>query len=103
MFDFSKYIGKTVVTRGVQSGVYYGKLAAISEDGKVAELTGCRNIWYWSGANNLHQLAAEGVKNKADSQISMAVERVVFTDVCELVPCTEEAISCLDSVEDWKC
>lgn len=96
----NNYIGQKVLVRGTNSGVYYGILKG--RTGQEVELAGCRNIWYWSGANNLHQLAAEGVQNPQDSKISMMVESIILADICEIIPCSEKAIACLDGVEEWK-
>ena len=95
-----KFIGKKVIVRGVQSGVFYGVLESL--DGQIAELSNCRNIWYWSGANNLNQMALDGVKNPGECKISQAVESIVLTDICEVIPCSKKSIKCLDGVEIWK-
>lgn len=94
------YTGKVVIVRGIQSGVYYGTL--VSREGQEVELSNCRNIWYWSGANNLLELANEGVKNPADSKISVAVDSIVLTDIVEIIPCTQAAIDNLGGVEPWR-
>lgn len=94
------YIGKKVVVRGIQSGVYFGTLK--ERNGQEVELTNCRNIWSWQGANNLLQIAAEGVKRPNDCRISMAVEDIVFTDIVEIIPLTDAAIVNLEGVAEWK-
>lgn len=91
--------GKKVVVRGVQSGVYFGTLA--DRNGQEVELTNCRNIWSWSGANNLHQIAMEGV-DTANSSISMAVDSLIFTDIVEIIPLNEKAIINLEGAPIWK-
>ena len=96
----TNYIGKKVIVRGVESGVYFGTLADI--DGKTVEMRNCRNIWYWSGAANLFQMAEEGIKNLVDSKISMEVESVIFTDICEILPCSETAIACIEGAKPWR-
>ena len=93
------YRGKKVIVRGDRSGVYFGVLHDM--DGTTVELHKCRNIWYWEGAANLLQVATEGV-NAANSKISVEVESVVFTDICEIVPCTDQAIACLEGAKAWK-
>ncbi len=92
-------IGKKVVVRGIQSGVYFGTLA--DRNGQEVELTNCRNIWYWEGANNLNQIAAEGVNTKR-SKISMSVDNVIFTDIVEIIPMTDKAIKILEGAPIWK-
>ena len=91
--------GKKVVVRGIQSGVYFGTLA--DRNGQEVELTNCRNIWSWSGANNLHQIAMEGV-DTANSCISIAVDSITFTDIVEIIPLDEKAINNLEGAPVWK-
>lgn len=94
------YTGKVVIVRGIQSGVYYGTL--VSREGQEVELSDCRNIWYWSGASNLLELANEGVKNPDGSKISVAVDSIVLTDIVEILPCAQAAIDNLGGVEPWR-
>ena len=93
-------IGKKVLARGKDSGVYFGVLA--SRDGQEVEMHNVRNIWYWSGAAALPQLAAEGVKNPADCKFTMTIDSLVLLDVVEIVPCTDEAIANIEAVRVWK-
>lgn len=96
----TNYIGKKVIVRGIESGVYFGTLADM--DGRTVELIKCRNIWYWDGAANLLQMAVDGIKNIEESKISMEVDSVIFTDICEIVPCSEKAIACIEGAKPWK-
>lgn len=93
-------IGKKVLVRGKDSGVYFGKLA--SRDGQEVEMQNVRNIWYWAGAAALPQLAAEGVKNPGDCKFTMAIESLVLLDVVEIAPCTDKAIANIEAVKAWK-
>lgn len=93
-------IGKKVVVRGVQSGVYFGTL--IDKDGQEVELKDSRNIWSWRGAANLNQVAVDGIKDLESSRISVAVDCMVLTDICEIIPLTEKAIANLEDAEEWK-
>ena len=93
------YTGRKVIARGIQSGVYYGTL--VSREGQEVELSNCRNIWYWRGANNLLDIANYGVAEPAESKISVAVDSIVFTDIIEIIPCTQEAIDNLGGIEPW--
>lgn len=96
----NEMIGKKVVVRGIQSGVYFGTLA--ERDGQEVKLMNCRNIWYWSGANSLMQLAAEGVKRPNDCNITMTVNELVLLDIVEIIPLTDMAIKNLEAVSEWK-
>ena len=93
-------IGKKVLARGKDSGVYFGVLAA--RDGQDVEMQNVRNIWYWNGAAALPQLAAEGVKCPGGCKFTMAIESLVLLDVVEIVPCTDEAIANIEAVRVWK-
>ena len=94
------YIGKKVVVRGIQSGVYFGTME--NAEGQEVELKNCRNIWSWAGANNLLEIAAKGVKRPNDCRISVPVENIVFTDIVEVVPLAEAAITNLEAIKEWK-
>lgn len=94
-----QYIGKKVLIRGYECGVYFGTLAAF--DGGTAELTNVRNIWKWEGANNLFEVANKGI-DPVNSRVTEAVESAVFTGVCEIVPCTQKAIMNLEGIKAWE-
>ena len=96
---YEKYIGKKVLIRGYECGVYFGTLANI--DGETVELTNVKNIWSWEGANNLFEVANKGIDTGA-SRVTESVESAVFTGVCEIVPCTEKAIKNLEGIQAWE-
>lgn len=93
-------IGKKVIVRGVQSGVYFGTLA--KREGQEVTLEKVRNIWYWRGAASLLQLANEGVKDQCSSKFTVTVDRLVLLDVVEIVPCMDEAIANIEGTPVWK-
>ena len=93
--------GKEVVVRGIQSGVFFGTLESI--DGQTVELSHARNIWRWSGATNLNQIAMDGVDTASDyTRISMTVDTLVLTDICEIIPLSEKAESILEEAPVWR-
>lgn len=92
-------IGKKVIVRGSHSGVFFGTLKR--EDGQRVVMRDVRNLWYWSGAANLLQLAAEGVKYPNRCKFSREVETLVLLDVVEIVPCTDDAVNNINAVEVW--
>lgn len=91
--------GKTVLVRGVQSGVHMG----ILEDriGAEVELSEVRNIWRWRGANNFTELSAKGVIDDY-TRVTAPVNSVIFTDICEIAPCTEKAIKSIKGCKPWQ-
>lgn len=93
--------GKKVVVRGIESGVFFGTLVDVDE--KVVELADCRNIWRWTGATNLHQVAVDGVDINDDyTRISVKVDSIILNDVCEIILLSEKAIKILEAAKPWK-
>lgn len=93
-------IGKKVLVRAYEAGVYYGTLLQV--EGNVVILSNARNIWYWSGACSLMELSLRGAKNKDNCKFSVIVDEITILNVCEILPCTEEAITNIESVSVWK-
>lgn len=94
-----KYIGKKVLVRGVQSGVYFGEL--VSQDKQEVEMKNVRNLWRWNGANTLLDLAENGAQRKDDCKFSNKVDSIILTDICEIVPCSDKAIKNIEDVTEW--
>ena len=94
------FIGEKVIIRGEASGVFYGVLQA--RDGREVHLRKCRRIWYWDGAATLSQLAAEGTLMPDECKVTMTIDDIVITDVIEIIPCTDKAISSIEGVIEWK-
>lgn len=95
MFD-----GKRCIVRCYGAGVFFAEVEAL--EGKQAVLRNARRLWYWSGAASLSQLAAEGVKNPGGCQFTVSVDKIVVTDVIEIIPCTDAACASIDEVPVWK-
>jgi len=89
-----------VIVRGDRPGVFAGYLK--SRDGKEAELSNARRMWYWSGAASISQLAMEGVKNPDECKFPIEVTKLFLTDVIEVIPATEEAMESIRGVTIWK-
>lgn len=88
------------IVRSVDAGVYFGQIKERSE-GEVT-MTDTRNLWYWEGAASLMQLATEGVKMPQRCKFTVSVSEITILGVCEIIPCTDEAIKCIRSVPTWK-
>lgn len=93
-------LNKKVIVRGTNSGVFFGTLA--EKEGTEVVLKNCRRIWYWEGAASISQLAAEGTTKPNDCKFTMLVNSILITDVIEIIPCTEKAISSIEGVRVWK-
>ena len=95
----TNYLGKKVLVRGIQSGVYFGEL--VSQDKQEVEMKNVRNLWRWSGANTLLDLAENGAKITGDCKFSNQVNSIILTDICEIVPCLDKAIKNIEGVAEW--
>ena len=96
----TNYIGKKVLVRGEDCGVFFGELVA--KEGNEVELKNSRNIWYWSGANNLDDMAKNGIRNIENSKISVVTDSIVLMGICEIIPCSDKAIKCIEGAPEWK-
>lgn len=95
----TNYVGKKVLVRGIQSGVYFGEL--VSQDKQEVEMKDVRNLWRWEGANTLLDVAENGVSKPRSCKFSNKVNSLVLTDVCEIVPCSDKAIENIEGVAEW--
>lgn len=59
MEKVNEMIGKRVIIRATNAGVFYGILE--EKNGDEVVLSDCRRLWYWDGAASLSQLAIDGV------------------------------------------
>ena len=96
----TNYNGKKVLVRGIQSGVFFGIL--VDRNGQEVELKDCRNIWSWEGAKNLNEIAVDGISRLDRSRISMSVNSIILTDICEIIPLSEKSIINLESAKPWR-
>lgn len=94
-------IGKFVIVRGDNSGVFAGTLAA--REGQEVQLTDCRRIWRWYGAASISQLAIDGTSDPGSCKFPAPVEEITILDAIEIIPCTEKAEASIKAVREWKC
>lgn len=90
------YIGKKVLVRAYGAGVYFGTLEWI--DGETAKLTNVRNIWHWTGASCLSQIANEGVTG---DKIGPVVPSMVLNRVGQVIPLSDKAVENLEGQRVW--
>lgn len=93
-----RFIGKKVLVRSVQAGVYFGILTSV--EGEQITIKNVRNIWSWRGATCLSQIANDGI---ADGHVSPMVEEMGIMGVCQIMPLTKKAIKNLENMPEWKC
>lgn len=91
-------IGKKVLVRAYEAGVYFGTLA--EKEGNEVTMKNVRNIWRWNGASCLSQVANDGVAET--SRLSPVVAEMVILNVCQIIPCTDKAISNLEGIKVWE-
>lgn len=88
-----------VICRTYSAGVFAGEL--IRRDGKEVELRNARRLWYWKGASSLSQLAMEGVKSPNECKFPCEVDKVILTEVIEILSVTDKAEKCIKAVPVW--
>lgn len=91
---------KKSIIRTEKAGVFFGEIK--SKDGSEVTVINCRKLWYWSGAAAVEQIAVDGVKNVADCKFTVQVDEIVLLGVIQIIPCTEKAITNIESVTVWK-
>ena len=92
-------IGKKVIARGSNSGVFYGTLA--EHDGHEVRLTNVRNIWRWCGARCLMDMAKYGVNEPEKCNFSVVLSEIVMTDCIQILPVTDKAENIIEAVPEW--
>lgn len=92
-------IGKKVIARGTESGVFYGTLA--EQDGREVRLTNVRNLWRWCGARCLMDMAKDGVDEPKNCKFSVVLSEIVMTDCVQILPVSEKAMSVIEAVPEW--
>lgn len=91
------YIGKKVLVRANGAGVYFGTLEKM--EGDQVKVANVRNIWRWTGASCLSQIANEGVTG---NKIGPVVSSMVINNVLQVIPLTDKAITNLENQPEWK-
>lgn len=86
-------VNKPVLVRTYSAGVHYGHLVSI--DGKLVVLKNSRRIWRWYGANTLSEIATYGLDTKR-SKVACPVT-ITLTEAIEVIDCTPEAASIIES------
>ena len=93
------FIGRYCIVRAYSAGVFAGIIAEL--DGKQAQLTDARRIWYWSGAASLSQLANDGTNDPKRCKFPAPVDKVLLTEVIEIITCTATAEASIKAVPEW--
>ena len=91
---------KYVIVRTYSAGVFAGYL--VSRKGQEVVMTEARRLWYWQGAASLSQLAMEGVTDPNACKFPVALPSVELMQAIEIIPVTEKAKACIESVPVWR-
>lgn len=99
-----KLIGKKVIIRASRAGVFFGTLKEKIDTpaGVEVVLENSRRLWYWDGAASLSQLAAEGTHAPGKCKFTVIVPEHNVMQVIEIIPCSDEAITSIESVKEWR-
>ena len=95
-----RFMNKKVIVRGDRSGVFFGTL--VEKNGSEVELKDCRRLWYWDGAATISQLAVDGTQRPNECKFTVSVNSIIILDAIEIIPCTEDAISSIEGVKEWR-
>lgn len=88
------------MVRTYSAGVFAGYVE--SRNSKEAVLRNARRIWYWDGAASLSQLAVDGTSKPKQCKFPIPVDKVILTEVIEIIPITKKAKKSIDEVPVWK-
>ena len=88
------------MVRTYSAGIFAGYVE--SRNGREAVLRNARRIWYWDGAASLSQLATCGTSKPENCKFPCAVDKVLLTEVIEVIPITEKAKKSIDGVPVWE-
>jgi hypothetical protein len=89
-----------VIVRTYSAGVFSGYLE--SRDGQEGIMRQARRLWYWDGAASLSQLAVDGVSKPQNCKFPCSVDKIVLTQIIEIISCTETAKKSISEVPVWK-
>lgn len=92
-------VGKNVLVRGRDSGVFVGILKKI--EGTVVELADCRRLWWWSGASSISEVATLGVSRPEQCKFPGPVDCQLVLDAIEVIPMTAVAVTSVMGVKPW--
>ena len=96
---------KFYIIRTFSAGIWFAKVKEIIETpgNLLVTIIEARNLWYYSGAHSLVQLAEEGVKNANNCKFTQVInDEVLLTQVTSILPCSDTATTNLQNVSVWK-
>ena len=88
------------MVRSYSAGVFAGYVE--KRDGKEVTLRNARRIWSWDGAASLSQLATDGTSKPENCKFPCEVNKVILTEVIEIISISEKAKESIAEVEVWE-
>lgn len=91
------------IIRASSAGVFLGKIEHL-ENG-VAVCNSVRRLYYWSGALDVIDIAANGVRNPGNCKFSAQMteqDKSTIFGLIEIHPVSETALTLINSVKPWK-
>lgn len=92
--------GKKCIVRTYSAGVYFGTVNSI--DGKTCIMNNARILRNWYGAIDTLEIAKEGVKYPEKCKFTSIVDEITLTEAIAIIPCSDKAISIIESVIEFK-
>jgi hypothetical protein len=89
------------IVRSPEAGVFYGETDYNIDASRIVTLKNARQLWYWEGAATLLQLAKTGTTKPYNCKFTVTVDEITICNVSEIIPCTQEAMESIESVEEW--
>ena len=95
-----KMLGKKVIVRAKNAGVFYGVLE--SKEGNEVVLTNARKLWYWDGACAVEELAVSGTLKPNNCKFTVKIKSTGIIGVTQILPTTKNAQKSIEGVKPWK-
>ncbi len=91
------------IVRTYSAGVWAGWIDTKSKE-MCQEVLEARRLWRWWSEFTLSALAKEGYREdkKEENKYAMPVDRVILTQIIEIIPCTKNAMEKIISIPNYK-
>lgn len=99
MFDPNQWY----IIRAERAGVFLAKIE--HKDGSTIICKSMRRLYYWEGALDVTQIAANGVTKPNSCKFSSQLgdnDKSIIENLIEAHPASEEAVKSIKSVPEWK-
>ncbi len=90
------------IIRADKAGVFMAKIESL--EGTTAVCNSLRRLYYWKGALDVTQIAANGI-TKEGSKLSVQLsekDRSIIFNVIEMHPASEKSVESIKSIPEWK-